>query len=334
MSSNTKNGVLGRDKTKHLSCEFEGHEADCSNCCEKCAIHIKTCGDELLAEGKVDLAIKQYKRALFAEPKFAEAWVNLGNAFGMKAEYNNSLAAFKKAIAIDPVYGKAMFGKAISLRNLGKYEAAMSLADAILHLYDNANVRKFKESLLVSGAVEPKGSLCLDQAIEKLTDIAYEILLKNDLLGPDNTVVTEKAICQKEEFSAAVYRFSKRLYAASDRKKIDSESIIIAFYGSLCLTLLYYDDPNSFAGANTFNYLTNCIDLEKVEDVAEKMLKIRDDSAACEALWNLIYGYVTDALEVFDKVTPASDIENAVLDATESAYIMGMMYAMKWQELR
>lgn len=334
MSSNEKTGALGRDETKHISCGFEGHESDCSNNCEKCAIYIKTCGDELLVEGKVDPAIKQYKRALFVEPKFAEAWVNLGNAFGMKSEYNNALAAFDKAIAIDPVYGNAMFGKAITLRNLGKNEAAMSLANAILLLYDNANVRKFKENLMAAGTLDSSSFFTLDQAIEELTGIAYDILHKNDLLGPSGSVVTERAICQKEDFAAQVYRFCKKRYASSGKKKLNSESILKAFYGSLCTTLFYYNDPNSITGNNTYNYLVDHVDIERVDDVAEKMLNIRGDKTCCDNLWNLIYGYVVASLETFEKITPDSDRESAVIDATESAYMMGMMYAMKWNNQR
>ena len=48
----------------------------------------------------------------------------MANAYGMKSEYNNALTAFNKALAIDSQYGKAMFGKAITLRNLGKLEQA------------------------------------------------------------------------------------------------------------------------------------------------------------------------------------------------------------------
>lgn len=332
MRSNEKTGALGRDMAKHISCSFEGHEADCLDNCEKCAIYIKTCGDELLAEGKVDLAIKQYKRALFVEPKFAEAWVNLGNAFGMKSEYSNALDAFDKAIAIDPVYGNAMFGKAITLRNLGRIDAATSLADAILLLYDNANVRKFKESLKAAGTLDSSSPITLDQAIEELTGMAYDILHKNDLLGPDGSVVTERAICQKEDFAAQVYRFCKKRYTSSGKEKFNSESILKAFYGSLCTTLFYYNDPDCLAGHNAYNYLIEHVDIERVDDVAEKMLNIRGDKTSCDNLWNLIYGYVKASLGVFEKITSDSDRERAVIDATESAYVMGMLVGMRFHE--
>jgi tetratricopeptide (TPR) repeat protein len=132
--------ALGRDESKHISCKYDGHEDDCPDDCAKCAISIKTDGDIALASNRPDEAIRQYKKAVFVSPKFAEAWVNLGNAYGMKSEYNNALSAFNKAIAIDPIYGKALFGKAITLRNLKMFDEAMEIANTILSLYDDANV--------------------------------------------------------------------------------------------------------------------------------------------------------------------------------------------------
>ena len=119
---------LGRDDSKHICCQFEDREDECPKDCSKCAISIKTDGDVALASNRLDEAIKQYKKALFVEPRFAEAWCNLANAYGMKSEYNNALRAFDKAIAIDPKYGKALFGKAVTLRNLGRLDEAMKIA--------------------------------------------------------------------------------------------------------------------------------------------------------------------------------------------------------------
>lgn len=114
---------LGRNEKLHLSCAYDGHEDDCPKECSKCAISIKTDGDIALASNRLNDAIRQYKKALFVDPKFAEAWCNLANAYGMESEYHNALSAFNKALAIDPQYGKAMFGKAVTLRNLGKLDA-------------------------------------------------------------------------------------------------------------------------------------------------------------------------------------------------------------------
>ena len=149
---------LGRDEDKHIFCEYEGREDDCPRECLKCAIYIKTLGDEALAEGRNDVAIKNYKKAIFIEPKFAEAWTNLANAYGMQSEYNNALQAFDKAISIDPIYGKALFGKAITLRNLGREEEAVDLANHILEMYADEDVLRFRNSLIGSDSTIPSAT--------------------------------------------------------------------------------------------------------------------------------------------------------------------------------
>ena len=193
-------------------------------------------------------------------------------------------------------------------------------------------MRKFKKSLKAAGTLDSSSPITLDQAIEELTGMAYDILHKNDLLGPDGSVVTERAICQKEVFAAQVYRFCKKRYTSSGKEKLNSESILKAFYGSLCTTLFYYNDPDCLAGHNAYNYLIEHVDIERVDDVAEKMLNIRGDKTSCDNLWNLIYGYVKASLGVFEKITSDSDRERAVIDSTESAYVMGMLVGMRFHK--
>lgn len=337
-SSNNSNGplendvcdtALGRNVQKQLACRYKDRENECSDSCLKCTFFMKEDADKLLAQKKALLAIQQYKRAVFANPSFADAWVGLGNAFSMNAEHNHALAAYNRAINIDPTYGQALLGKAVTLRELGRLDDALSLAESILCLYDNEEVRKVRDTLMPVGVTVTGGSYSLDAAIDKLTNLAYDILLENDLLGPENEVVTEHAICQKEEFSAQILRFCKKRYSSSGKKKFQSESILTAFYSSLCATLFYYEDNQGFVDVDSFDYIANHIDLEKAENVAEKMLGIRGNKSSCDALWNLIYDYVQDALGIFEMVELDSDIDLAVLDATENAYMMGMMYAMK-----
>ena len=126
---------LGRNEDLALTCEYDGCEDDCPKECSTCAIAIKTDGDAALIQNKLPSAIRFYKRALFLEPRFAEAWNNLANAYNMINEPNNALEAFEKAIAVDEEYGKALFGKAMTLRKLGRLDEAMQLANDILDLY-------------------------------------------------------------------------------------------------------------------------------------------------------------------------------------------------------
>ena len=126
---------LGRTESRHISCMYKGHESACPKECNLCEISIKTDADLALARGSIDEAINLYERAVALEPRFAEAWVNMANAYGMNRDYEKSISAFDKAIAIDPKYGKALFGKAISLKNIGRTSEALELAQLVNLLY-------------------------------------------------------------------------------------------------------------------------------------------------------------------------------------------------------
>lgn len=320
--------ILGKDETKHISCAYIGNKDNCPNECGRCAIAIKTDGDVALAQKQLDNAIRLYKKAVFIEPKFAEAWVNLGKAYGMKSEYNNALSLFDKALAIDPIYGEAMFSKAITLRNLERICEAAEMADSILNIYPDAQeVISFKTML---GPI-PDQPLSLDEAIDQMTATAYNTLKEKNLLAPGGKVVSEKAILCQEDFSARVLRFCSKLYTSFGQDKVFNESIITAFYGSLATTLFFYSDKEGFEGVHPFEYLANHSDLEDIETTAERLLGIREDDTACGELWDLIYAYARYSCGIIEQVAE-QDKSAAAQDATENAYTMGMMYAMKWHE--
>lgn len=218
---------LGRNEKLYLSCAYEGHEDDCPKDCSKCSISIKTDGDIALASNRLNDAIRQYKKALFVEPKFAEAWCNLANAYGMKSEYNNALSAFNKALALDPQYGKAMFGKAVTLRNLGKLDAAMALTNDILELYDDPDVVNFKVGLKKSGVKDTAGVYSLQKAIDTMTDKAYEIILQNNLLDKDGQIHTIRAIDSKETSQAKYLRFARDDIAPLVMKKYGANQSLL-----------------------------------------------------------------------------------------------------------
>lgn len=331
--SKSKNNIgLERDEVKHISCNFEGHEGDCPKDCNKCAISIKTDGDIALAQNDFELAIKQYKKAVFIEPKFAEAWVNMGNVYGMRSEYNNAISAFNKAIAIDTTYGKALFGKAIALKNQGSLDEAMTLANEILKLYDDDSVEEFKKGLLKAGVKEKSSIYSLKKAIDLMTDEAYELINQNNLLDADGKISTEHKICCKEAFVRSIFAYCKKRYNSLGNDKIWSESIISAFYGSICTTLLYYGDSKGFEDIEPFEYLHDHVDIDELERNAEKFLNIRQSEEKIDELWNLIYSFVTSCKKIISKLEDSSESEAAVIDASESAYIMGMLFAMRHNE--
>lgn len=322
---------LGRNEKLHLSCEYAGREYDCPKECEKCAISIKTDADYALANGRLGDAINLYKRSVSVEPQFAEAWCNLANAFGMNSEYKKALSAFNKALSIDPQYGKAMFGKAITLRNLGELEAALMLANETVALYEDSDVLAFKKKLEELLGKDNKTVFSLQQAIDMMTEKAYEILDSNGLLGPDEQVHTIRSIDQKTAFSKKIYEFCKKQYNSLEKEKIWSKSMDSAFYGSLYITLKYYQSPTAFSNVSPFEYLQYNTNLGEPKEAAERALGIRDN-ALSQKIKSVIYEFVTYSLSIIANVEPVSNIDAAVLDATENGYIMGMTVAMSYYE--
>ena len=245
---------------------------------------------------------------------------------------NNALAAYNKALAIDSQYGKAMFGKAIILRNLGKLEQAMALSNEILELYNDADVQRFKTELIKSGVRDTTGIYSLQQAIDKMTSKAYEISAANRLLDKDGRIHTIREITQKEDFSGRIYSFCKRRYSSLGKEKVWSESIIGAFYGSAYVALQYYQTPEVFHNVNYYDYLQNNVNLEELDRSTEKLLGILGDDNLSGKVWSIIYSFATFCVPIIGGVEPASDLDTAAKDATESAYMLGMLLAMRHHE--
>lgn len=68
-------------------------------------------GNVYFAEGKFDLAVKEYERAIKREPKSALAYAHLGEAFLFQKKRDDALQAIKKAISIEPNGLPAKFAK-------------------------------------------------------------------------------------------------------------------------------------------------------------------------------------------------------------------------------
>ena len=318
-------GGLGRDESKHIFCKYTGHEDDCPDDCSVCAIAMKTDGDLAILDGKMNQAIRQYKKAVSASPMFAEAWANLGNAYSMRSEYDNALAAFNKAIAIDPKYGIALFGKAVALRNLGRPDEAMGVANTILAMYDDPSVKDFKQKLISAGVKDRSQILSAKEANVALREKAGKIMQDNDLANDDGTEGIIPEIYRPEEFTKAVLSYCKQKYASFGERKVRSECIITSFYGSMCAVLLYRRDPDGIRSGNIFDYLSGHLDVEFTDENAERLLGTKAGEEKAETIWSICLPYVTLAQEIFDAVDELTD--EIMLDAMEYAYVLGMLTA-------
>ena len=328
--------ALGRDKSKQILCEYEGRKQDCPKDCSKCTVTYRNLGDSAFKKGQLIEAIKQYKRALFASPINLDAWYGLASAYSSNKEFNNAIEAFDRALSIDPQYGDAMFGKAVALRDLGKKDEAIALSEDILELYPDKQVSEFSEDLVFSGfqgkTTSKSIALSCKNAIEAMTEKAFEIATDQKWLDADGTVKTEKEIDQEKDFAEQMYLFCNRNYSSLGYEKAWSEAITSSFYGAICVTLLYYKDRSWVENSSTFDYLKDHVDLERVDRTAEKLLGIQDDDNKTDNLWDAISSYASYCIKTINNVQPMADMENAVLDAAESAYILGMLCAMRHNE--
>ena len=69
-------------------------------------------------------ALAAYDRALALDPNDAGAWINKGTALWGLKRFEDAVDAYDKALAVDPNFALAWNNKAISLRALGQTREA------------------------------------------------------------------------------------------------------------------------------------------------------------------------------------------------------------------
>lgn len=327
---------LGRNEEKHISCQYIGNEDECPKICEECAISIKTDGDMALSTGNFEEAIKQYKRALFLEPLFAEAWNNLGNAYGMNSEYHNALDAFSRAIEIDPTYGKALYGKSITQHKLGMDQDAVETANTVLRLYDSDEVREFKKSISPRSDIENKETVSVDAksnkeeqkqveigAIQILNNLVGTLLEDNHLCNSEEPLPLIDEIFQDEAFTRSVFAYCRRKYAHLGLKKVYGECIITSYYGSICAVCLFSKDPSGITNEPVFDYLNNHIDIEFTDTNAERMLGTKAGEEKAEKIWSILEPYLDATMKILEAIGKPTD--DFMLLAMRNSYLLGML---------
>jgi serine/threonine protein kinase/tetratricopeptide (TPR) repeat protein len=89
-------------------------------------------GNALRDQGKFDQAIATFRDAIRIKPDLAEAYVNLGNALGDQGHVDPAIEAYQKALQIKPGMAVAHYGVGVVRAAQGKLDdAAASFRDAI-----------------------------------------------------------------------------------------------------------------------------------------------------------------------------------------------------------
>jgi len=83
-------------------------------------------GDALFSSGQIDLAQKNFQRALELRPDFPDALGNLGMIAAMRGEHETALSYLNRAIALDDRNFAAYGNRGVVYRDQGEFEKAQS----------------------------------------------------------------------------------------------------------------------------------------------------------------------------------------------------------------
>jgi Flp pilus assembly protein TadD len=83
-------------------------------------------GDDLLKQGKIDLAIEHYTKALKIRPNYADARNNLGAIWLKEGKLTDAIACFKEALRINPDFADAHNNLGIAFKRQGNFAQALT----------------------------------------------------------------------------------------------------------------------------------------------------------------------------------------------------------------
>jgi len=118
-------------------------------------------GNALLAEGRVDEALDQFREAVRLRPDSVETHNNLGAALGRKGQVDEAISQFEEAIRLQPYFTEAHSNLAKALDDAGRLDEAVKEYQEVLKLKSDSLIAR--NSL---GIVLAKKGL-LDEAIRQ-----------------------------------------------------------------------------------------------------------------------------------------------------------------------
>jgi tetratricopeptide (TPR) repeat protein len=156
-------------------------------------------GSALVTEGRLEEAVSFFKSCLQTKPDYAEAWNNLGGALVQLAKYEESLDAYRHAIALDAElspYTRHNMGNA--LLTIGRTDEAIEQFHASL-----ATLPDYEEALNSLGAALTQ----IDRLDEALDHLRHAIRVKADYHQAHNNLGS--TLQKKGDFDGALAAYEK-----------------------------------------------------------------------------------------------------------------------------
>lgn len=83
-------------------------------------------GEALVAKGRIDDAIMEYRRAIELNPELAGAHINLGLILADQGQHDEAIAEYHKAISIQPNLANAHYNLGLALAAKGRRSEAIA----------------------------------------------------------------------------------------------------------------------------------------------------------------------------------------------------------------
>jgi tetratricopeptide (TPR) repeat protein len=99
----------------------------------KAVAHVDS-GNALLNQGEYDDAIAEYTQALAIDPNYAAAHEGRGNVYFQQGYYDLAIAEYDAIILLRPKYVEAYFRRAVAYYNKGDYERAIAGYNDVIRL--------------------------------------------------------------------------------------------------------------------------------------------------------------------------------------------------------
>jgi predicted O-linked N-acetylglucosamine transferase (SPINDLY family) len=93
----------------------------------KTAEYYLNLGEAYRAQGKLEEAATSYRQAVMLKPAFVEAYNNLGNALKDQGKLEEAVASYRQAVAFKPTYAEAYNNLGNALKEQGKLEEAVAV---------------------------------------------------------------------------------------------------------------------------------------------------------------------------------------------------------------
>ncbi len=207
-------------------------------------------GVEHLGAGRNDAAIQSFQFCVQYKPDQKECWFNLGVAFGRKRAFASEAAAYDKAVALDPNYGRAHFNLGVVYEDLGKADKALRHYERAIAAQPKAqDARLNRAMLLLAGKRVDEAVRAFEAAVkvkddnpEAWFDLAEALDIQAEgLQEPARTQGLRKAIStyyKAIHLDASHYRAHYNIGLIHNRLK-DRESEVAAYRKCLALRPKY-----------------------------------------------------------------------------------------------